>query len=316
MHWFVDNLYEVYREAERYLEKRAAGMPHHESLRQSPASGHGAKPSSDTVRPEPSDGQIIFSVKGGDKKFKKKGDGKYVEILPTDVHKFDDLIVDKGFERGSTVLISGGAGTGKTTFALQSLYHRANKGERGIFISFEEEPEKIMMHMKKNYGWDFEELRKKKLVDVIKFDPTKIARSVEESILSRTGALRIDFRQLELPFLPDRVVVDSLSALSIAFEDEEYYRKYIRLLFEALESLGSINFVITETEQDPEVYSRTGVEEFLADGVIVLYNMKVNRKRENALEILKLRSSKHEKRMVPYTITSKGIDISVNKRGD
>ncbi|MCH7902575.1 circadian clock protein KaiC, partial [archaeon] len=65
-------------------------------------------------------------------------------------------------------------------------------------------------------------------------------------------------------------------------------------------------------EQDPKVYSRTGVEEFLADGVIVLYNINKDGKRENALEILKLRSSSHKKGLVPYKITSKGITIFPN----
>ncbi|MFH1225593.1 MAG: ATPase domain-containing protein [Candidatus Diapherotrites archaeon] len=329
MHWFVDNLYEVYREAERFLEHKAvasgaaagqiasaakAGVHRQAEAAASAAGGaHAAVPPQ-----EGADTQNIFSIKDGEtgptKVFKRDGKGKVIELMPTGVSRFDELIKDGGLERGSTILISGGTGTGKTTFALQSLYNRAKKGERGIYISFEEEPEKIILHMKKNFGWDFEELRNKGMVELLKFDPTKIARSVEESIVSRTGTLRIGFKQLELPFLPDRIVVDSLSALSIAFETEEYYRKYIRLLFEALESFHSVNMVLTETEQNPTVYSRTGVEEFLADGVVVLYNVKLDHRRENALEILKLRSSKHEKRMVPYTIGPDGFDISAERK--
>ena len=236
------------------------------------------------------------------------------EVLPVRVSDFDRLLEDGGFERGSTNLISGGCGTGKTTFGLQSLYYGALNGEHGIFISFEEEPYKIKKHMKKNFGWDFYELEKKGLVAIVKFDPTKIARSVEGSIAQRTGGLRIKFRKMELPFVPDRIVIDSLSALSIGFEEEENYRKYLRELFESLEDNNSVNLVIGETEQDPQLYSRTGVEEFLADGVVVLYNMKINKKRENALEILKLRSSAHEKRMVPYMITKKGIELMYGKK--
>lgn len=235
------------------------------------------------------------------------------EILPVRVSDFDKLLDDRGIERGSTILISGGCGTGKTTFAMQSLYHAAMHGEHGIYISFEEEPSKIKKHMKKNFGWDLHELERKGMLAIVKFDPTKIARSVEGSIAQRSGALRIKFRKMELPFAPDRIVVDSLSALSIGFEEEENYRKYIRELFESLEDNNSVNFVIGETEQDPQLYSRTGVEEFLADGVVVLYNMKVNRKRENAFEILKLRSCGHEKRMMPYRITNKGIVIDSSK---
>ena len=237
------------------------------------------------------------------------GKKKFLEILPTRVSKFDQLISDGGLERGSTILISGGAGTGKTTFSMQSLYHGAMNGEKGIYLSFEEEPEKIMAHMKKNYGFDFESLQKRGLVAIIKIDPSTIARSLEESLLEKEGGLKIRLKKISFPFVPDRVMVDSLSALSIAFEKEETYRKYLRELFEALEASQAISFVITETEQNPTVYSRTGVEEFLADGVVVLYNLKKNEKRENALEILKLRSSKHKKGLVQYRFGQKGLEI-------
>ena len=231
------------------------------------------------------------------------------EVLPTYVSRFDQLIDDRGIERGSTLLVSGGAGTGKTTFSLQSLYYGALKGEKGIYLSFEEQPSKIKAHMKKNFGWDLDELEEKGLVAVLRIDPAKIAKSIEQSMLEKEGGLKIALKRIELPFIPDRVVVDSLSALSIAFEKEEIYRRYLRELFEALEASKAVSFVLSETEQNPKVYSRTGVEEFLADGVIVLYNMKKDGKRENALEILKLRSSRHRKGLIPYTFSKTGIDI-------
>ncbi|MBS3063688.1 MAG: hypothetical protein J4203_07535 [Candidatus Diapherotrites archaeon] len=233
-----------------------------------------------------------------------------IETLPTRVSSFDKLIKDGGLERGSTTLVTGGCGTGKTTFCLQSIYHGALAGEKGIFISFEEEPHKVKKHMVKNYGWDFDALERQGMVAIVKFDPTKIARSVEGRLAEKTGSLRIKFRKMELPFVPDRIAIDSLSALSIGFEAEENYRKYLRELFETLEYNNSVNLVIGETEQDPQLYSRTGVEEFLADGVVVLYNMKTDKRRENALELLKLRSCAHEKRMVAYRLGNKGFDIS------
>ena len=246
-----------------------------------------------------------ITFKGDDKLHEKDG----LEVLPAYVSRFDQLVDDKGLERGSTLLVSGGAGTGKTTFSLQSIYYGALKGERGIYLSFEEQPAKIRAHMKKNFGWDFDELEKKGLVAVIRIDPAKIAKSIEQSMLEKEGGLKIAMRNIELPFVPDRIVVDSLSALSIAFEKEETYRKYLRELFEALEASKAVSFVLSETEQNPKVYSRTGVEEFLADGVIVLYNMKKDGRRENAMEILKLRSSRHRKGLIPYTFTKNGIEI-------
>ncbi len=231
------------------------------------------------------------------------------EVLPTRIAGFDELISAHGFERGSTILISGGCGTGKTTFALQSLYFGALRGEKGIYISIEEEPYKLKKHMMNNFGWDFEKLEKEGKLAIIKYDALEIARSVEAAITNAKEELVIDFREFELPFRPDRLAFDSLSALSIAFGSTESYRRYIRYLFEKFEKYNSVNFVLTETEQDPKIYSRAGIEEFLADGVIVLYNIKVQNFREKALEILKLRSSNHEKTIVPFEITSEGITV-------
>ncbi|RLJ03770.1 MAG: hypothetical protein DRP18_05690 [Candidatus Aenigmatarchaeota archaeon] len=60
--------------------------------------------------------------------------------------------------------------------------------------------------------------------------------------------------------------------------------------------------MITETAQIPTQYSPTGVEEFLADGVIVLYNIRRGDVRENALEVLKMRGAKHKKKIVAMQI--------------
>jgi len=231
------------------------------------------------------------------------------EFLPTRVGKFDDLIQTSGLERGSTILISGGAGTGKTTFCLQSIYNGAMKGEKGIYISLEEEPTKIKAHMLRNFGWDFDKLEKEKKVAIIKFDPMEIARSVEATIMGSKEELVIDFKEFSLPFKPDRIVIDSLSALAIVFGSTEKYRIYLKHLFEKLEENDSINFILSETDQNPMRYAKSGVEEFLADGVIVLYNIQIKNKRQNALEILKLRSSKHEKKIIPYEISDNGFDI-------
>ena len=167
--------------------------------------------------------------------------------------------------------------------------------------------------MLKNFGWDIEKLEKKGLMAVIKVDPTKTARMVEGTLAKEVGALRIELSKMKMPLKPDRIAVDSLSALSIAFENERSYRKYVRELFEMLESYNSVNLVIGETEQNPDVYSRTGVEEFLADGVVVLYNIKYKGRRKNALEILKIRSGGHVKQMVGYRITSKGWQVHVEE---
>ncbi|MFH1588078.1 MAG: ATPase domain-containing protein [Candidatus Diapherotrites archaeon] len=242
------------------------------------------------------------------------------QVLPVRVSSFDKLIQRGGLKRGDTILLSGGCGTGKTTFGMQSIYYGALSGERGVYITLEESTEKIRENMKENFGWNLEELEKKGLVAVISVDPLKIARSVEAALVQKRGGLYIESaefdlsKQFSIPFTPDRVVFDSLSALSIAFqENDQGYRQYLRHLFATFESFGSINIMLGETEQVPGVYSRSGIEEFLADGVIVFYNIKLHNLRQKALEILKLRSSNHEKRIIPFSITDNGMEIYVDE---
>jgi KaiC/GvpD/RAD55 family RecA-like ATPase len=240
-----------------------------------------------------------------DRRIRKKGKA---EFLPVRVDTFDEYLDAGGIERGSTVLISGGCGTGKSTFCLQSIYHGLLKGEKAVYILFEESVEKLKRHMRNNYGWDLQRFEEEERFAMLKINPFKIARSVEASLLKQRRALLVQVEQLELPFVPDKIAVDSLSSLSVAFMgNSENYRYYIKHMFDSLNQYDSVNYIISETEQDPGIYSRTGIEEFLGDGVIVLYNVKVGNARRRAMEILKMRCCNHSKKLIPYSLTDKGI---------
>ncbi len=266
---------------------------------------------------------IMSKIKGRLKKGKSKKSSKKTlktpgEFLPLLVSDFDNLLSAGGIERGNSIMITGGSGTGKSTFCLQSLYYAAVKrGEKGLYITFEEEPESFKRHMKINFGWDFYELEKKGLIKFVKLDPFALSRQVESELAREKGELLIKVKGIEniIPrgFKPDRVVVDSLSALSAGFlDDQETYRLYLITFMKTLNKIGSINLFVGETEQEPIKYSRTGIEEFLVDGVIVLYNIRHRQTRQQALEILKMRCSDHLKRMIPYRIApNKGFEIYI-----
>lgn len=259
---------------------------------------------------------LNIQLTGKKRDFAMAKESKKRETKPIVVSEFDKLIDKKGFKSGDNVLISGGAGTGKTTFCMQSLVNAAKKGEKCVYITLEEPPEKIRENMDENFGWNISALEKSKKLVLIKLDGLRIARAVEVALKKKPDMVEVQDKSFDFPFKPDRIVVDSLSALSIAFSnDEEGYRRYLNYLFKKLASFNSVNLIITETTQDPEIYSREGIEEFLADGVVVFYNVKSQSgQRYNALEILKLRSSSHVKKLVPYKITDgKGIIVLPNE---
>jgi circadian clock protein KaiC len=233
------------------------------------------------------------------------------EWVQTGVPGLDEMF-EKGIPKGASMLIAGGAGSGKTILCLQTLAYGCSKGEKGLYLSFEESEQRLIQHMR-DFGWDPEPWIKKKILIIKRLDAFEIARSVEALLAKARGELMIEFEGIPglIPknFRPDRVVMDSLSAVAAGFVGkEESYRAYISQLFRMLESLGSTSFLITETEKLPDMYSSTGVEEFLADGIIALYGIRRDGLRVNGIEVVKLRGAKHEKRVIPFNIISgKGI---------
>ena len=235
-------------------------------------------------------------------------------FLKTGIPGFDGLIEKGGIPRGTSILVSGGPGSGKTTFCLQLLNSGALAGEKCIYVSFEESVERLKGHMR-NYGWDPDTLENEGTLVIKRMDPFEISRSVEALLAKARGELLIEIDEIDglIPpgFTPSRIVLDSLSAVAAAFAGrEEGYRIYIEQLFKALERIKATSFLITEINQDMNSFSRSGVEEFLSDGVIVFYNIRKGNTRVSATEIIKLRGVSHKKRIVPFNISSgKGIEV-------
>lgn len=241
------------------------------------------------------------------------------EIIPeqtyvkTDIPGFDELITN-GIPRESAVLVCGGPGTGKTTFCLNLICNAAKKGSKCLYLTFEEDIINLKRHMK-NFGWEGSSKGAAENMIVRKMQPFDISRSVEALLAKASGELTIELDEVEgvIPsgFHPDIIILDSLSAVAAAFSGkEEGYRIYIEQLFSLFKKIGATSFLITEIEQDTTRYSKSGIEEFLADAVIVFYNIRSKNIRINALEILKARGTPHQKKIVPFKmISNKGIVV-------
>jgi len=239
------------------------------------------------------------------------------DVLKTDITGFDELFSEGGIPRGSSVLVAGGPGTGKSILCRQICYNLVSKGKKCMYVSFEESKERIIASMEK-FGWDV----KKNVEDgsflIQKINPLDILRMKFGSIEGSGSATELSYKikPLIIPkdFNPEVIVVDSLSAIIAAsVTKDKNYRIYLQQLFNFFEETGATSFLITETEPLPTKYSESGIEEFLADGIIVLYNFQKNLTRENAIEILKMRSSKHQKKIVLMEITENGIKVHCDK---
>ncbi len=243
-------------------------------------------------------------------KIKGKASGDFVK---TGVEGFD-LLLDEGIPRSSSLLVAGGPGTGKTIFCLQLMANACKIGKKAIYISFEENEDNLKKHMT-DFGWTPEKWIKSGLLLIKRVSPYELSRSVEALLAKAKGELLIEFNGIPaiLPknFKPDLIIVDSLTAVAAAFvEREDTYRIYIEQFFRLLEKMGSTSFLITETADAASTYSRSGVEEFLADGVIAMYHIRKENVRVRGIEIIKLRGAKHVEKLVPFDIEkNKGIAI-------
>jgi len=231
---------------------------------------------------------------------------KHSDWIKTGIKGFDEL-VESGIPKGTSILVVGGPGTGKTIFCLQMLANAAKKGEKCLYITFEESEERLKQHMR-DFGWNPDELIKKGMLQIKRFNPFDVTRSVEALMEQSKGELMINVEPLEIPkgFKPDRIVIDSLSAIASAFiGKEESYRMYIEQLFNFFQKFNATTFLITEIVE----LAKSMTEEFMADGVIVFYYIKHGNVRERAVEILKLRGTSHQEKIVAFQIMDNGIEV-------
>ena len=241
------------------------------------------------------------------------------EYIKTGITGFDNLF-SRGIPKGSSVLVAGGTGSGKTNFCLNILSNQASQGKKCFYISFEESEERIKQHMR-DFGWDPDRLIndgtlkiKRFLTNEIYYDDKRSNEEIEAMMTKESDPILMELEPFafteDIGFKPDFIVFDTLTAISSSFTGKEQsYRFYIERLFRFFEKINCTTFLIVETKQIPKIYSPTGVEEFLADGVIVLYNYRKGNTRDTALEIIKMRGEKHQKKIVEIKITDLGVVV-------
>lgn len=224
-----------------------------------------------------------------------------------------DEIIEGGIPEGRTVLLTGGCGTGKTIMAMQFVYSGAKEfGENGVYVTLDERPDLVREDMIK-FGMDIKALEKQEKIHLIDGSIAKIGLpSEEEYSLPVTG---FDLDKLLLEIMRSikknnakRVVIDSIPALGLNFENEQEVRKAIIKMGYILQRAGSTVIIISEIE-DEQKLSKYGVEEFVADGVIVLHYLGVGSHSNRTLHIRKMRSTKHSEEVHPLKITDSGIKI-------
>jgi circadian clock protein KaiC len=223
---------------------------------------------------------------------------------PTGIRGLDD-VTRGGIPQGRPTLLCGSAGCGKTLFGMTFLYHGVVEyNEPGVFLAFEEQTEDLI----KNVGslnYDIEKLiaEKKLAIDHVEIERNKIDEAGEydlEGLFIRLG-FAIDSIGAK------RVVIDTIETLFSGLENEQVLRSELRRLFEWLKSKG-VTAIITG-ERGEGTLTRYGLEEYVADCVILLDNRVHDQLSTRRLRIVKYRGSAHGTNEYPFIIDEQGITV-------
>ncbi len=221
--------------------------------------------------------------------------------VPTGIAGLDEML-GGGFPKGHVVLVAGLPGTGKTCLGLQYLFAGVALGEKGVFLSLEEDVPQLL-DTARQFRWPADAAMRAGTLKVIRLDPKETRQSLHRiqgelgKELTATGAARI--------------VVDSVSLLNMLSDDEPSRRATLFALAGACRESGATTVLTAEADpRHPEV-TRDGLSEYVSDGVVLLgYRTAADGHRVGlSLRILKMRRTPHVRTVQPYSITANGIQV-------
>lgn len=225
-----------------------------------------------------------------------------IKRVATGIPGFDSL-VQGGFKDNSTNLVAGGTGSGKTIFAIQFLVNGIKKGEPGVYITFEERKKKTYDDMKK-FGWDLEKYEKQGKFKFLEYTPEQVKKVLVEG----GGTIETIVQKMKAK----RLVIDSITSFALLYEDELTKKEAALALFDLIDRWKCTALLTSQAvEKDEETIS--AALEFEVDSIILLYHTRRAGVRQRALEILKMRGTKHAGKTFAMSISDDGIRINTKE---
>jgi len=216
-----------------------------------------------------------------------------------------DEIAGGGLPRGRPTLVCGGAGCGKTLFAMEFLVRGAAQyGEPGVFMAFEETAEELAANVA-SLGFDLKRLeaQKKLAIDYVR---------IERSEIEETGEYDLEGLFVRLQHAIEtvgakRVVLDTVESLFAGLPNPLVLRSELRRMFRWLKDRGMT--VVITGEKGEGTLTRQGLEEYVSDCVIFLDHRVAEQNSTRRLRVVKYRGSVHGTNEYPFLIDESGISI-------
>ncbi|MCJ2539800.1 MAG: hypothetical protein KAS77_11150 [Thermoplasmata archaeon] len=192
-----------------------------------------------------------------------------------------DEMIEGGFILPSAVLIAGAPGTGKTTMAVQSLFYGAKKGETGMFITAISEPNWVVQKFLSSFQFfdqNLIDLGRVIFVDVggaLRDDPMQVLETIQNEVDR---------------YSPNRLVIDPVSVMRIAIDDDRKYREFLHDLITYMKAFNCVTYLTAEFDYSSITKAMEG---YMVDCILLLsYPIEENARRKY-MEVLKMRGTKH-----------------------
>lgn len=222
-----------------------------------------------------------------------------------------DLIVDGGLKQGKTIVLSGESGSGKSTFGMQFLHNGAlDFDESGIFVTLTQSPQDLLSDFRV-YGWEIERLIDEEKIMIIDARPFKMNEEVFDSADMLFDSEPFPFTHLTQLILQGikkinakRLVIDSLSVLSMQYGNQFNTRQGIQKMINALDEKKCTSIFISENFD-----TRTPPEWYAASGIVLLNHVQKANTMERSIQVIKMRGTKHSEQTYPIRFNQNGYQV-------
>lgn len=222
--------------------------------------------------------------------------GASTERISSGIPDLDEMFGGQGYFRGSSVLVTGSAGTGKTSMGAHFIDAACRRGENAILFSFEESPEQVIRNMR-SIGMDLGRWVKKDLLHIEAARPTAFGLEMH----------LVRMHHLLETHKPKVVVIDPISGLLPGGSEHDVHALVLRIV-DFLKHSGATGFFTALNETDDLQSTALSISS-LVDAWILLRNVEVNGERNRLLYVLKSRGMAHSNQIREFLMTARGVKL-------
>lgn len=210
-----------------------------------------------------------------------------------------DVMMSGGYWRGSSTVIFGPPGSGKTLLGLQFVMKGIEQGEKGMIATMEENPSQLRRVMR-GFGWDLDAARESGMLELFYVSPVDIC--IDEFV-SKVGGMA---RSKGI----SRLMIDSLNDLQAASPGPERFRDFMYSFVQSMAVAGISVFMTNEVRDlfSTSVLSESGISH-MSDNILLVHYVRQASEVKRAISAIKTRASQHDPRIRQFEITSEGVRI-------